>query len=115
MKRSSIAQVLILGSVVWFAACDSGGGDDIDQPIDATVNLDGPPGDGSGSACVLPSAVITCTVGNNAPCTAVCAAAYCHNFTQVGNVCTSACTIGSTDQCPTGWSCNGMGRCRPPG
>ena len=114
MKRSSIALVLFLGSLVTFAACDSGGGDDI-QPIDATLGLDSGSGIDAAGACILQPATIGCTIGNDAPCTAMCANAYCYTFSQVGTVCTQPCTPGSTDQCPTGWSCNNMGRCRPPG
>ena len=102
------------------AAC---GGDDgapaIDAPTsDGTPAIDGPTSDGTPAidapgACHLPTATIGCTAGNNAPCTAVCGNAYCYNFNQVGVVCTQPCTI-ATD-CPQGWSCNMMGRCRPPG
>ena len=34
------------------------------------------------------------------------------SFQQFGVVCTKACT--AIGDCPTGWSCNMMGRCRPP-
>ena len=115
MKRSLTALAFVLGSLTSFAACDSGGGDDI-QPIDAA-------GDGSGTgseidaagACILQPAIVNCTIGDNSPCTAMCANAYCFTFNQVGTLCTQPCAVGSTDQCPTGWSCNNMGRCRPPG
>ena len=70
-------------------------------------------------ACVLPATTITCTVGDDAPCTAVCGAAYCYSFGAGGGgggtaqtVCTSGCT--TVDDCPSGWTCNNMGRCRPP-
>ncbi len=92
------------------AACDA---DDDPTPLDAPTGLDGPPGIDAPSACNLPSTIITCTAGDNAPCTAVCDTAYCYNFSQVGTLCTKACTgIGD---CPSGWTCNNMGRCRPPG
>ncbi len=92
------------------------GGDDTTTPIDAPM-LDGTGGpDGGGpdapAACVLPSTSITCT--DNTPCTSVCGNAYCYNFMQVGMRCTQPCTPGSTTECPSGWSCNNMGRCRPP-
>jgi hypothetical protein len=85
------------------AACGGGGDDGDNPPVDAPIN-----------ACVLPAAVTTCTVGDDSPCAALCEGAYCYNFMQLPNpVCTSNCT--SAAQCPSGWECNGMGRCRPPG
>ena len=51
------------------------------------------------AVCPLPATPITCTAGDDTPCTAVCESSYCHNI----------------DDCPGGWSCNNMGRCRPPG
>ena len=114
MKRSSLALVLVLGSLLSSVACDSGDGDDIETPLDApATNLDGAPGDGSGGAC-LPEAVITCTVGNDAPCAAACASSTCYNFNQLGPVCTMSCSPGGSGECPSTWTCNGMGRCRPP-
>jgi membrane-bound lytic murein transglycosylase A len=94
------------------------GDDTSPPPIDAAVGLDGSGGDGPGgaidapTACVLPTTPITCA--DNTPCAAACGAAYCYNFMQVGMRCTMACTAGGTE-CPSGWTCNGMGRCRPPG
>lgn len=92
--------------------------DDDDQvPIDAPISddgggdTDGTPSPDAATACILPTAPITCT--DSSMCTSQCAAAYCYNFNQVGMRCTNACTSGA--DCPSGWSCNGMGRCRPPG
>ncbi len=82
------------------------GGDDVPPAgaVDAAV-----------AACALPTTTVTCTVGDDAPCTASCATAYCYNFSQLPTpVCTKGCTPGSTTECPTGWTCNNMGRCRPP-
>ena len=67
----------------------------------------------AGPTCKLPSTIINCTAGDDTPCTAMCANAYCYNFSQVGVLCTQACS--TADECPSGWSCNMMGRCRPPG
>jgi len=99
--------LLSLAAALVLMAC--GGDDDGTTPIDAGTGIDGAP------ACVLPATVTTCTVGNDAPCTALCGTAYCYVFGQLPNpVCTTNCTPGSTTECPTGWSCNNMGRCRPP-
>ena len=100
MKRLAIACLLAL------AAC--AGEDD-------TVVPDADPGaPDAAPACVLSPTTVSCTVGDDSPCTAVCAEAYCYNFMQLASpVCTSTCT--TLDDCPSGWTCNGMGRCRPPG
>ena len=83
---------------------DGGGGD-----VDAGTGAD------AANACLLPSQSISCTLGDNTPCESACGGSYCHEFGQLGgNRCTQNCTVGSTDQCPSGWSCNNMGRCRPP-
>ena len=107
------ACTLAFASIAAFTACSSDDGDD-DQPIDASTQIDGANQIDAPAACTLASTVVNCTVGNDAPCTSVCAAAYCYNFNQVGMLCTQNCTAGSIDECPTGWSCNNMGRCRPP-
>ncbi len=111
------ALLFALAALVTTAACT--GDDTSTPPIDAPAGLDGdngtidaPPGAiDAPMACVLPTAPITCT--DNTPCAAACAGAYCYNFMQVGMRCTTSCA-GPAD-CPSGWSCNGMGRCRPPG
>ena len=100
MKRLAIVCLLAL------AAC--GGGDDTAAP-------DADPGaPDAAPACVLESTTVSCTVGDDSPCTAVCGDAFCYNFMQLATpVCTSTCA--SIDDCPSGWTCNNMGRCRPPG
>lgn len=101
------ARRLFLLVSLWVAAC--GGGDDDGDTVDAAGGIDAP-------ACSIAAETVSCTVGDDSPCTAVCGAAYCYNFTQLPTpVCTQDCTPGSVDQCPTGWTCNNMGRCRPPG
>lgn len=99
---------VLLALTALTAAC---GGDDDDgvTPVDAATSIDAP------AACNLPAQTIACTVGNDAPCTAMCPSAYCYNFQQVGVVCTKPCSQGVPTDCPTGWTCNNMGRCRPPG
>jgi hypothetical protein len=77
-------------------------------------------GGGDAAVCELPSdPLITCTVGDDTPCTAVCGVSYCFLFGGGGGgggtartVCTRNCM--TVDDCPAGWSCNMMGRCRPP-
>lgn len=91
------------------AACGDDG--DPDPGIDAAPDVDAS-NEPDAAACILPTDLITCTVGDDAPCTAECAGAYCHNFMQLGVVCTNDCA--TVDDCPAGWSCNNMGRCRPP-
>ena len=84
---------------------DDGGGDD-SAAVDAGV-------DGA-AACVLDPAPVECTVGDDSPCTAVCAEAYCYMYNQLPSAyCVTACT--GVEDCPDGWTCNNMGRCRPPG
>lgn len=78
--------------------------------LDSTGTTDGTPGPDAAGACLLPTTPINCT--DSSQCTSQCAAAYCYNFNQIGMRCTNACTTGA--DCPAGWSCNGMGRCRPP-
>jgi hypothetical protein len=107
MNRLRPIAVLSLALAAALAAC--GSGDDDGGAIDAASGTD------AANACVVPATTTSCTVGDDAPCVALCATAYCHNFGQLPTpVCTNPCTIGSTDQCPSGWSCNNMGRCRPP-
>ncbi|MEZ4401022.1 MAG: hypothetical protein R3B06_13435 [Kofleriaceae bacterium] len=115
MKRVALALTLCLAAI----ACT--GDDTTTPPIDAAADVDATAGidaatDGGSAidapgACVLPTASITCT--DNTACTAVCGNAVCHNFMQVGMRCTSPCTPGG-NECPSGWSCNNMGLCRPP-
>lgn len=109
LGRALLTLTLTLGTL---AGC--GGDDDDSGSADAATTTDGGI-DGAG-ACLLPSTTITCTVGDNSPCTAMCASAYCYTFGQLPSpVCTQPCTVGSTTECPSGWTCNNMGRCRPPG
>lgn len=110
MKRpKSIAIFWFAVAAALVAAC-GGSDDDGGDGVDAAAGVD------AANACVLPATTTSCTVGDDAPCTAMCPTAYCHNFGQLPTpVCTQSCTVGSTDQCPTGWTCNNMGRCRPPG
>ena len=114
-RSRRLTPVLALAST---AGC---GGDDGAPGIDAATDAastDGPPGaidagtDATG-ACILPTTQITCTVGNNAPCVAVCGTAYCRTFMAFGSICTEPCT--GVGNCPAGWSCTAMGWCRPPG
>jgi hypothetical protein len=117
---------LLLALSVMLAAMAGCTGDDTTTPnVDAAASIDGTGGgidapagtiDAPGgtpdaaTACILPTQSITCT--DNTPCTNACAGAFCYNFNQVGMRCTNTCT--SAAQCPAGWVCNGMGRCRPP-
>ena len=92
---------LLLSAILALSLLSCGGDDD------------GPAFD-SGPVCTLPAAVITCTgEGDDAPCTAVCADAYCHVYGQLPEpVCTENCS--TVADCADGWECNDMGRCRPP-
>lgn len=107
-RRALLAPALVALALATLTACGSGD-DDGTAPVDAADRLDAP------AACNLPTATIACTVGNDAPCTAVCGSGYCYNFNQVGVVCTKPCSQAVPGDCPSGWTCNNMGRCRPPG
>jgi hypothetical protein len=111
MKIRRLTLALLLSLTTALAACTSS--DDAPPPPDDTEVDAGTTADAA-TACILPMAPVTCTVGNDGPCSAVCGGAYCHTFDQFGTVCTQACAPGSTGTCPTGWRCNNMGRCRPP-
>ena len=88
------------------------GGDDDDgtgDTADAAASLfDAAP------ACTLPTETVACGgEGDDAPCQAVCAEAYCRDFGNLPEpVCTQNCS--TPDDCADGWDCNDMGRCRPP-
>lgn len=99
--RPLARRALVALAALVLATTGAGCGDDGGSTVDAAP------------ACTLPSAIVTCTAGDSAPCTALCANAYCFTFNRVGTVCTEACAV-ATD-CPAGWTCNNMGRCRPPG
>lgn len=108
MRQGRPIAILCFAIAATLSACGSSDDDGAD-PIDAASGVD------AANACVLPSSTTSCTVGMDGPCTALCPMAYCYNFSQLPTpVCTTSCTVGSTDQCPSGWSCNNMGRCRPP-
>jgi hypothetical protein len=97
--------ILSLGLLA--TAC--GGDDDGGDLPDATESpFDAAP------ACTLPSEVVSCGgEGDDGPCQAVCADAYCRDFGMLPTpVCTENCT--TPDDCADGWDCNDMGRCRPP-
>ena len=106
LRAPRAARLPLLAAVLALAAGTACGGDDGVPPIDGPAAVD------AASVCNLPAAVITCTAGDNSPCTAVCDTSYCHLFNQVGTICTKACAV--VEDCPSGWSCNTMGRCRPP-
>ena len=104
--RSLVSAILSLGLLSFSCGGDDDGGGD--APDAAESQFDAAP------ACILPTEVITCTEGDDAPCTAVCAEAYCRDFGMLPDpVCTENCS--TIDDCPAGWDCNDMGRCRPPG
>ncbi len=107
--RLVLSAILSLGLCSFSCSGDDDGGDTGDAPDAATSQFDAAP------ACILPSEVITCAgEGDDGPCTAVCAEAYCRDFGQLPDpVCTQNCS--TIDDCPDGWDCNDMGRCRPPG
>ena len=95
--------LFVLLTLAALAACgDDGGGDaDAGDAIDAAV-------------CVLDPEPVDCTEGDDGPCQALCATAYCHYYGMIErSVCTSNCF--DPGDCPGGWDCNDMGRCRPPG
>ncbi len=107
----ALRRTLLLIVMSLAVACS---GEEPPPGVDASTGGDGG-GDGDAlTACTLQPTVVTCTIGDNTPCTALCGDAYCYTFGQVGTVCTEPCTPMSTDECPTGWRCNDMGRCRPP-
>jgi hypothetical protein len=88
----------------YLAAC---GGDDDSSGADATPGVDG-------ATCHLESTPVECTEGDDTPCQALCASSYCHYYDMIDlAACTNNCSTGL--QCPDGWECNNMGRCRPPG
>jgi hypothetical protein len=105
--RLLLSLTLSLGLVSFACGGDDDGGGDApdaaDSPFDAAP------------ACVLPSEVVTCAgEGDDGPCQAVCAEAYCRDFGNLPDpVCTQNCE--TADDCADGWDCNDMGRCRPPG
>lgn len=108
MKPRRLIAIAGFAIAAALGAC-GGSDDDGGDPVDAASGTD------AANACTVPAQTTSCTIGNDAPCTALCATAYCYNFNQLPTpVCTTSCAIGSTDQCPSGWSCNNMGRCRPP-
>lgn len=111
MKRLLFALAVVLAPTV---ACT--GDDTSPTPVDAagadgTTDTDAGTGVDAPGACVLPTTSIACT--DDTPCQAACATSVCYNFMQVGMRCTMACTP-TGNECPAGWQCNNMGRCRPP-
>jgi hypothetical protein len=103
MRALSIAFVVGL-----LAACSGGG---TTSPADVDADPGAPD---AGPACILPTDTIACTVGDDSPCASQCGESYCYNYSQLPSpVCTEACS--SVSDCPSGWSCNMKGRCRPPG
>lgn len=90
------------------AVAGCSGGDDDGSADDDSAGPD------AAAACVLDPTPVECTVGDDAPCTAVCGDAYCYMYGQLpAAVCVTACS--GVEDCPDGWTCNNMGRCRPPG
>ncbi|MCB9560533.1 MAG: hypothetical protein H6709_14505 [Kofleriaceae bacterium] len=110
--RAVLFTTCVLALAAGGAACggdDDGGGIDA-APTDGAATVDATAADAP-AACVLPATITDCT--DDTPCQALCGDAYCYTFNQVGTLCTQPC--GVADDCPSGWSCNNMGRCRPPG
>ena len=107
MSRALVPVAVLVAALALVAAgC---GGDD-------EGGAGGVPDAGAGAdaaaACILPADAVTCT--DDAPCADFCAGAYCREFGMLGqSVCTQNCS--TIDDCPDGWSCNMMVRCRPPG
>lgn len=107
--RLLIASAILTLGLLSCGGDDDDGGDGGDGPDATASTID------AAAACILSSEVITCTgEGDDAACQAVCADAYCRDFGNLPDpVCTQNCD--SVDDCPGGWECNDMGRCRPPG
>src|SRR5262245_33470652 len=93
------------------ATADASGAGDA-RGADSASGVDAGPTIDSAPACILPTDTISGTVGDNSPCTAECAGAYCYQFGGNPPICTNACSGGG--DCPSGWTCNSMGRCRNP-
>ena len=125
MRRSSRKWIALMSATALAAvAVACGGGDDADEPAGggggaaAATTTQGPAAGADAAMCELPTTPITCTTGDDSPCTATCGVAYCYTFGGGGGggagstICTRGCN--TAEQCPTGWTCNGMGRCRNP-
>jgi hypothetical protein len=98
------AAIAIAALFLTTAACTE---DDANDVPDAGSNADAEPG-----VCSLTTEPVECTA--NPECEALCAGSYCHLFGMLGgSVCTVNCV--TADDCPDDWTCNQMGRCRPPG
>ena len=105
--RFLFASILCLG-LLSCGGDDDDGSDGPETPDAADSPFDAAP------ACTLPTEVVVCGgEGDDGACQAVCAEAYCRDFGNLPDpVCTQNC--GTPDDCPDGWDCNDMGRCRPP-